>query len=95
MFCTGLVVTIQLIILWYNSLEWLNLYLIYLLINYFDKSLAVKEVMPELNAKSKLQYFCFGHFDPNTIEAKPLKQLIDESSSEEPSNLDKGNFNGL
>ncbi|CAG2169858.1 unnamed protein product [Oppiella nova] len=54
---------------------------------------AVTDAIPELNGNGTMQYFCFGDFDPNCVKAKPLKQLIDESSCERPSTLNRGNFN--
>ena len=55
--------------------------------------------MPALNGNRVMHFFCFGNLDPNCVKGehscKPLKQLIDESSSQRPSTLDRGNFSGI
>ncbi|RWS08286.1 Long-chain fatty acid transport protein 1-like protein [Dinothrombium tinctorium] len=52
----------------------------------------VQEIVPELNQQRSLQYFCYGNYDPTIVSAKPLHDLITESSPETPSYINKGNF---
>ncbi|XP_015784455.1 long-chain fatty acid transport protein 4-like [Tetranychus urticae] len=59
-----------------------------------ELSKAIEEIAPTLDKKQEgMQYLCLGKCDSNIISAKPLHNLIDESSSSLPSTVWKGNVN--
>ncbi|RWS25338.1 Long-chain fatty acid transport protein 1-like protein [Leptotrombidium deliense] len=56
----------------------------------FNKN--IKDVVSDINRIRPLQYFCYGEYDPTELPARPLHNLLAESSTDTPSQIRKGNF---